>query len=293
MPDTRTQCSLCTSNGKLDGSVETAFVRCNVREFATEHFTIWRCPHCRSIHSRDVVDLPRYYRNYPFQRQVPNFGMRLITRNYVRRLQSGGLKKRHCVLDYGCGSGMLIGQLRRMGYADVHGFDPYSRDFRDDSVLTRHYDFVILQDVIEHVEDPTKLLEQIIDLTVPGGGICIGTPNAEGIDLARWQTYVHSLHQPYHLHILSENLLRKMAGERGLTVIKFYNTYFADTLLPFVNVRSNLFYANLFDNTIDLAFDPIRFHPRLLSPRGIALGLFGHFMPHRSEMMALFRKDGV
>lgn len=277
----------------LGDGAESAVVRCNVREFTNEHFTVWRCPHCQSIHSRDIVDLPHYYRNYPFQRQVPHFGMRLVARNYVRRLRRGGLRKHHRVLDYGCGSGMLLGQLRRMGYDDVSGFDPYSRNYRDESVLQRRYDLVILQDVIEHVEEPAKLLDQVIELTAPGGMICIGTPNAEGIDLKRWRTYMHALHQPYHVHILSERILRRMAGERGLTVTKIYHTYYADTLLPFVNMRINLFYATLFDNTIDLAFDPIRFHPKLLSPRGLALGLFGYFVPQRCEMMVLFRKDGV
>ena len=267
-------------------------VRCNVREFKNEQFTVWRCAHCRSIHSRDVVDLPHYYRNYPFQRQVPHWGMRLVVRHYVRRLRRSGLQKRHSVLDYGCGSGMLIGQLRRMGYGDVHGFDPYSRDFQNETVLQRRYDFVIAQDVIEHVEEPAALLEKLVDLTAPGGVICIGTPNAEGIDLTKWQTYIHSLHQPYHLHILSATILRRMAEDRGLTMTRFYDTYYADTLLPYVNVRINLYYATLFDNTIDLAFDPIRFHPRLLGPRGLALGLFGYFLPRRCQMMALFRKSG-
>lgn len=291
MADTRNLCRVCTKGGKLDAGSETAVVRCNVREFSREQFTVWRCPHCRTIHSRDVVDLPHYYANYPFQRQVPHFGMRLVARNYVRRLRRAGLQKKHKVLDYGCGSGMLIGQLRRMGYTNVHGFDPYSKSYGDATVLTHQYDMVIAQDVIEHVEDPAELLDKLAALTAPGGTICIGTPNADGIDLARWETFVHSLHQPYHLHILSSRALRDLAEDRGLAMVKFYDTYYADMVLPFVNVRTNLYYASLFDNTIDLAFDPIRFHPKLLSPRGLFLGFFGHFIPFRCEMMAFFRKE--
>ena len=80
-----------------------------------------------------------------------------------------------------------------------------------------------LQDVIEHVEEPTELLDRIISLTKPGGTICIGSPNADQLDLGQLDKCVHSLHQPYHLHILSAQALRAMAGERGLTVKKFYD----------------------------------------------------------------------
>lgn len=293
MNGARTVCTVCDAGATLDEARETAMVRCNVRAFVNERFAVWRCPYCQSIHARDAVDLPYYYRDYPFQRQVAHFGMRMVLRNYVRRLRRAGLRRQHRVLDYGCGSGALIGQLRRMGYARVAGYDPYSRSYGDEGVLGQKYDFVIMQDVIEHVEDPGGLLERAAWLTVPEGIVCVGTPNAEGIDLARWETYIHALHQPYHVHILSAEALRGLALRRGLRLVTFYDTYYTDTLLPFVNVRTHLYYASLFDNTIDLAFDPIRFHPKLLAPYAWWLGFFGSFVPYRCEMMVMFRREGM
>jgi 2-polyprenyl-3-methyl-5-hydroxy-6-metoxy-1,4-benzoquinol methylase len=291
-PERRTICNLCDDPSTLDSVSEVVEVSSNVRKFADRRFTVWRCKNCQSVHSRDVVDLTEYYREYPFQRQRPGFAWRLISRNYLRRLKAAGFTRQHSLLDYGCGSGLLVEWLRREGYRKVDGFDAYGDKYSDRNVLGRKYDFVILQDVLEHTEEPTELLDEVVSLTARGGIICAGTPNAEALDLSAWQGYVHSLHQPYHLHMLSASVLRSLAARRGLTVERFYDVFYADTFLPCVNVRFCHYYANLFDNTLDLAFDALRFTWHVVTPKAVILALFGRFWPPRSEMMFLFRKPG-
>ncbi len=286
----RTICNLCDNPGTLDTASEVAEVNCNVRKFADRRFTVWRCENCRSIHSRDVLDLADYYREYPFQRQRPDLPWRLICRNYLRRLRAVGLSRQHSLLDYGCGSGLLVSWLRGLKYHDVEGFDAYSSTFADRRVLSRTYDFVVLQDVLEHVEEPADLLDEAVSVTAPGGIICIGTPNAEALDLGAPERYVHSLHQPYHVHVLSARVLRAFAQARELEVERFHEVFYADTFVPFINVRFCHYYASIFDNTLDLAFDTPRFTWRLVTPRAVGLALFGRFLPPRSEMMFLFRK---
>jgi hypothetical protein len=149
---------------------------------------------------------------------------------------------------------------------------------------------VIAQDVIEHVEDAGALLDQLIALTNPGGIILIGTPNADALNLREPQTCLHSLHQPYHLHILSEQALRDLAAKRKLSVKRFSRIYLADTFVPFANVRFYLHYGRLFDNTMDLGFEPLRFSWRLLTPKSLGLALFGRFFPVKTEMTFLFQK---
>lgn len=266
-------------------------VHCNVRQHADQKFSVWRCDNCHSLHSRDVVEMAHYYENYPFVRQKSNLFWKISSRNYIQRLVKAGYRRDMSLLDYGCGSGMLLKHFRRQNYCNTQGYDPHDERFNNPAVLEQTYDFVILQDVIEHVEEPVELLDKVISLTRPGGVICIGSPNAEQLDLGQLDQCVHSLHQPYHLHILSERALRAMAVERGLTVKKFYDVYYADTFIPMANVRFSHYYASLFDNTLDLAFDGYRFHWKQLTPKGQALAWFGRFFPPHYEMMFMFQKE--
>ncbi|MFC1783871.1 class I SAM-dependent methyltransferase [Planctomycetota bacterium] len=283
-------CRLCDKPGTLESASEVVEVNSNVRQFAGERFTVWRCDNCFSLCSGDVPDLDHYYQQYPFKLQKPNLGWRLITQNYIRRLKKVGLRRGHTLLDYGCGSGLLVAELRRRGYHRVIGYDAYNEKYIDRDALGRQYDFVVLQDVIEHDENPAYLLDEVIKLTVPGGIVCIGSPNAEAIDLRRPQSYLHSLHQPYHRNILSAQILRSLARNRGLTVLRFYNIYYADSFRPFANVRFRHYYARLFDNTLDLAFEKHMLTWRLLKPKALALAFLGRLRPNRAEMMFIFRK---
>ena len=288
--NSKRHCCVCDNPGSLDRATEVAEVNSNVRQFAHERFTVWRCENCRSLHSYNSPDLDRYYRDYPFTLQTPNLSWRLITNNYITRLRKAGLCRRHTLLDYGCGSGLLVDELHRKGYYHAVGYDPYHEKFAHPAILTRQYDFVVLQDVIEHSENPVGMLDEVIDLTAPGGILCLGSPNAEAIDLGRHQMFTHSLHQPYHRNILSAGILRSLACHRGLTVEKFYDVYYADSYRPFANVNFCHYYARLFDNTLDMAFETYPLTWRLLKPRALFLAFLGRFKPNLNEMMFLFRK---
>ncbi len=286
----RTECNFCTTTSTFASTRDRAEINSNVRKFADERFMVWRCETCRSIHSLDVVDLPYYYKDYPFQRQKADAGLRIISRNMLRRLRSSGFSEQSSLLDFGCGSGLFVEWLRRRGYGESHRFDAYTERFNDASALDRTYDFVMAQDVVEHVEDAGELLDQLIGLTTPGGAILIGTPNAEAIDLRNAEAHRHSLHQPYHLHVLSERVLRELGTSRGLRVERFYEVYYTDTFIPFANVRFQLHYARSLDNTLDLAFDPPHVSWRLLTPKSLGLAFFGRFFPVKTEMTFVFRK---
>lgn len=286
-------CNVCEAPGSLIGSSDKTSVHSNVRAFRNESFAVWRCQNCRSIHAQDDVDLNHYYSGYPFQRQKMDLFRRLASRNYLRRLERTGVRPADSVLDYGCGSGLLIEYFRRRGYHDVSGFDEYSPLFGDRTVLNRPYDCLIMQDVIEHVSDPRSLMRTAISLTKPGGRICIGTPNATALNLREPDDFLHQLHQPYHRHILSPMALRGLAAEFGLSVLAWHDIYYCDLFAPFANQRYALFYAKLFDNTLDLAFEPIRFKLGMFTPRGIALGLLGRLVPLKQEMMVILRNDSA
>jgi len=285
-------CCACGAANGAAGRLEAAVVRSNVRHFRDEQFAVWRCEGCGSIHTRDRVDLAHYYEDYPFRRQRLNWMVRRVYGLLLRRLRRAGVRRSDSVLDFGCGSGLLVEFLHSKGYARAVGYDAYTEGFGDPALLKGRYDCLFAQDVIEHVDDPIGTLRTFHGLVNAGGLIIIGTPNAAAIDLQRPERYVHSLHQPYHRHVLSKRALLAGAAELRWTLVRFYPTAYTNPRIPFLNTRFLLHYFRCFDDTVDVAFEK---RPRanrrfLLSPSTYIDGLFGSFRDPRTEMFAVFRK---
>ena len=272
-------------------TAEHAAVPSNVRAFRHETFHIWRCSRCRSLHCLEVVDLARYYRNYPIPHQLSGT-LRIACDNQIDRLIAHGLTPATRLLDCGCGYGLLLDRLRERGYPQAAGFDPYSAHprFHDREALTSQCDMIVLQDVIEHVEDPRAVLAEVDAALAPGGAVMIGTPEAGGIRLAEPMKYWMQLHPPYHLHIYTRAALIALAGERGWTVEQVYDRPYYDTRAPGLNARAVDKYKWFHDGTLDALQEPV--DPRRLrgSVRYMLLHHLGYWFKRAGEVAMVCRK---
>lgn len=133
-----------------------------------------------------------------------------LAASYVRFLRRdlGADLSRRRILDFGAGRGDMAQALLDAG-ADVVAVEPYGVDFlrwRGIEALShieqcrpdQLFDGVVMLDVLEHLRDPTGVLERLRGLTVPGGWIYISTPNAGGLKArilrSRWsevRKFVH------------------------------------------------------------------------------------------------------
>ena len=285
-----TVCNVCENPSTFENAVEKTEVNSNVRRFRNERFTVWRCTSCGSLHSKEPVDLDQYYADYPFQRHELNFSTRRAYANRLRLLRKHGLQRHHSILDFGCGSGLFIEFLRRRGYNNAAGFDPYNDAFSDEDVLTKTFDAIVSQDVIEHVEEPRDFLATAAGLLRTAGLLAVGTPNAEEIDLGKKETFAMELHQPYHRHILTAIALVKLAAGHGLDVVEVYRRFYYDTLFPSVNTRFIKGYVRRLGNVIDVAVEDPRPLAVMSSPALMLSAVFGYFVPARGNMTALLRK---
>jgi len=285
-----TLCNVCNS-GNYEDALEKKVINSNVRKFQNEKYTVWRCSSCNSLNCLEEIDYDYYYKYYPtIKEHELDIWTRAAYGNWCQRLVEQGLSVNDDIIDFGCGKGLFVKYLKEKKYSKAVGYDRFVEEYRDESLLGKTYDFVISQDVIEHVENPKQLLKQLVDLLRPNGMLCLGTPNADSIDLSKPEEYALSLDQPYHRHILSEKAIRQLGTEYGLSVIKVYHRWYYDTWFPTVNDRFLKTYIFKAGNLLDVAFEPPHVKLVLSSPKLWFYALFGHFFSQKTEMMVLFRK---
>lgn len=281
-------CVFCGTSTDERRPADSAPVRCNVREFGSEVFNVWRCARCGSLHTLEPIDYDRYYRNYPIQRQKYDAFTRVTLARRLEILIRSGLSGGKTLLDYGCGSGHFVRFAREKG-VKAEGYDPYSEEFGNRTVLDRSYDFVTAQDVLEHVDDPLAFIDDMKRYVAPGGCVVIGTPNADAIDLHHPLDQIGPLHQPYHRHIASAAELQRMVAAGGWQVVEFSKDWYVDTRVPFVNSAFLFRYFQSGGGFMDVGFDPVSPLHMIKHPSLFFWGLFGSFFSRKTDMVVIAR----
>lgn len=295
-PRVRSRCNVCGFDADRNGRAALVSVPCHVRAFKGERFHVWRCPDCRTIHCRDVVNLNHYYSAYPFSVQTRTWAVDHVYRNLASRVRRTGFRRRDTLLDYGCGRGWFVEYLRARGYHRCVGYDPYGPpDGVGSRAVLRQapFDFIVLQDVFEHVESPDALLVELDGLLAPGGHVLVGTPNSNRIDLARVSDFLNELHVPYHLHVYTRIGVEAIGRRAGWTPVSYHDRPYHELPYLGLNTRAVKMYQRSCDGTLNSVLEPIRIGPVLASPRFHFLSWFGYWMSDRADMTVVFRKPGM
>jgi SAM-dependent methyltransferase len=280
----------CIVCGLYTSAAETQLVRCNVRKFHAEFFLVWRCMHCRSIHGPSDLDLDPYYKNYPIRSEKLDYFLRVWYQNILCRLQKLGISKYQSLLDYGCNQGLWLTFLKSKGFNDVSGYDSYVEHYQSLGVLNRTYDWVFCADVIEHDKNPQEFLRHLKQCLNPNGKIVILTPNADGIDINRPEEFLHSLHQPYHCHLLSHGGLTMLAEKLGLYEVHFDDRWYMDSAWPGTSQKLVEMLLEKSGNDIDAGYEPPRIDLFFKHPQLIWYLFFGYFVKPKKKdhMMCVF-----
>lgn len=142
------------------------------------------------------------------------------------------------ILDVGCGDGRLLQIFRDRGVpaaslfgveldasavaaARTRGFGVHHGRFEDAAYPASSFRLIVLQQVIEHVPDPRKMVERILGLLRPGGAVVIETPNTASWDHAVFaKRYWGGYHIPRHFHLFSRRSLPALLRSTGFEVTK-------------------------------------------------------------------------
>jgi SAM-dependent methyltransferase len=109
------------------------------------------------------------------------------------------------VLDLGCGSKKWPGSVGVDISADtdadvVHDLDSFPYPFEDNS-----FDQVLMQDVIEHVREPVKVIDELHRICAPGARIQLRTPHFSSM---------LAYSDPTHTHYFSAEAIRTLSEPR-------------------------------------------------------------------------------
>jgi len=133
------------------------------------------------------------------------------------------LSKNASILDFGCGKGIFVKLAKKFGYqAFGYDIDPQaSVDFYSlKEIPNRFFEAVVCFDVIEHVDNPPQLLEDISKKLKINGLLLITTPNRLGIAGRIIKNKFWGLTPGGHKNIFTISQLQKLLKTTGFKIIQ-------------------------------------------------------------------------
>lgn len=224
-------------------------------------FELWSCPDCGTGATLPVpADLGRYYPSgYRDYHAIVLAVLGLLYRRRVRRwcrlFAAPGM-----AFELGCGSGLMLDQLRRLGW-QVSGSERnetaaaaararYGLDISAGGLETldpaARFDLILLNQVLEHLEHPAETISALGRRLAPEGRLVIGVPNFGSWQAAIGGTRWFHLDPPRHLHHFTQGGLERLLAGAGLAIERVscvsleHDPYgWVQTLLNLVDRRSN------------------------------------------------------
>ncbi len=175
------------------------------------------------------------FENHYHDLEAEHFWFVSRRRGIAQLIKNLDLPRDASILDMGCSSGRMISKLNSMGYKNVTGIDISptaikqcrARQLHDTHVMdgaapdlpSKHYDFIIASDVLEHIEDSHGALKNWKQLLRVGGKAAIFVPAYEML----WS--VHDEVNQHHRRYTRQNLTATLE-KTGFNVIQsgYWNT---------------------------------------------------------------------
>ena len=233
----------------VDGRMVTT-VRCSFCQtaeaftlFSHHQFAYQRCCQCNLVRvnpqlTQDAIRniYQEGYKNKSHSTSNP------AERQKIPQQQQDALKKLaqicgNCgyLLDVGCFEGQFLWAARESGWqvagteisetAVAFARDTWQLDVRlgaleEIQFEDNQFDAVVLRDVIEHLPDPKRTLQEINRILRPGGALYVWTPNFDSLTQhlvgQRWGAVIF----PWHLYYFTPKTLSQMSISVGFTPVE-------------------------------------------------------------------------
>jgi 2-polyprenyl-3-methyl-5-hydroxy-6-metoxy-1,4-benzoquinol methylase len=103
----------------------------------------------------------------------------------------------------------------------VYGMDTFVgtlAEARQSGAVTRKYDLVLYQFVLEHLVDPAAELRDIAGILAPGGRLVLAIPSIDALELKVFGGSYRSFRSD-HWHVFSRQSIRRLLSDAGFTVV--------------------------------------------------------------------------
>jgi SAM-dependent methyltransferase len=202
---------------------------------------VLRCKRCgHGISMPPLPDIDFLYEDRQSQDFQPRTrGLTRVIKNLAFRFQARKLlrqigQSRGRILDFGCGSGQftrVLGELSpgiHVVGADMHAESPkelVGKQYLGSSELGNFrgvFDVVMAMHVIEHDDDPEKLLIEIARYARPGGKVVVEVPNIDCVWASSFGRNWDAWYLPYHRQHFTRTSLTRLINRCGLQVESVY-----------------------------------------------------------------------
>lgn len=264
-----------------------------------QNFSIVKCKNCGLVYLNpqpSTEELSQYYPDDYAAYQAPNGNKNIFLENHFYSFFRGikryllptkfNLKKKQQslqidsdtsikrFLDFGCGSGKLLEEVRKKhpnwelygldvderacSTTSKKGFRVYCGDVFNAKYDDNFFDVINTSQVLEHVPNPFQVLTELNRILKPNGLLQVDVPNFSSAAARVFKTYWINLDVPRHLYHFTPRVIKKMLIQTGFEVerITFKHGIYSEKSLP----RS----IDLFLHERITRLDPLLFH--LLKP---------------------------
>ena len=139
-------------------------------------------------------------------------------------------------LDAGCGKGQFLYEMKQLNpKGEYFGVEPGDFDKEDikkrglkifketlvDACFPNNYfDIITLNQVFEHVHNPSQTIKELKRILKPGGTLIIAVPNCNSLGYKLFRKYWYHLDAPRHLFDYSDKTLKKYAEKFHFNIVK-------------------------------------------------------------------------